>query len=160
MGDFFLITTQPFCNFCIYKVKPKYNMKKIATLIGIFLLMISCSTESNETKIHFELLPIETVEIPSEFQVNTENDIVINFLRPTDCHGFDGFYYEKDGFTRTVAIQSFVVERNDCVALTNEVLKQTLKFRPTQVGTYLFKFWKGKDANGDNIFEEISVDVQ
>jgi hypothetical protein len=135
-------------------------MKKILALIGIFLLVISCSPESNETKIHFELLPVESVEMPTEFHVNTENNIIINFLRPTDCHAFDGFYYDIDNFTRTVAIQSYVLEKNDCSPLTNVILEQTLKFKPTAVGTYIFKFWKGKDVNGENIFEEISVDVQ
>lgn len=135
-------------------------MKKILALIGIFLLVISCSPESDEPNVHFELLPIESVVMPTEFNVNTENEIVIKFFRPTTCHGFNGYYYEKDDFTRTIAVESYVIEKEGCVALTNQELEQTLKFKPTETGTYLFKFWKGKDANGVNIFEEISVVVQ
>lgn len=135
-------------------------MKKILALIGIFLLVISCSPESDEPNVHFELLPIESVVMPTEFNVNTENQIVIKFFRPTTCHGFNGFYYTKEDNTRTVAVESFVLEKNDCAPLTNQELEQTLRFKPTETGTFLFKFWKGKDVNGDNIFEEISVDVQ
>lgn len=135
-------------------------MKKILALIGIFLLVVSCSPESDEPKVHFELLPIESVEMPVEFHVNTENEIKLHFLRPTTCHGFNGFYYGKEDYTRTVAIESYVLEKNDCAPLTNQELIETLRFKPTETGTYLFKFWKGKDTNGDNIFEEISVDVQ
>lgn len=135
-------------------------MKKIIALIAIFLLTISCSPESDEQKVHFELLPIESVVMPTEFNVNTENQIVIKFFRPTTCHGFNGFYYEKETSTRIVAVESYVLEKNDCAPLTNQELEQTLRFKPTETGTFLFKFWKGRDANGVNIFEEISVDVQ
>lgn len=135
-------------------------MKKIVALIGVFLMLISCSTETDEPKVHYEVLPIDSVVMPTDFYVNVENEIIINFLRPTSCHGFDGFLYEKDGFTRTVAVQAFVVEQENCTVLTNAMSEQTLKFKPTEIGTYLFKFWKGKDTNGNDIFEEISIDVQ
>ncbi|CAM4435128.1 hypothetical protein [Flavobacterium terrigena] len=135
-------------------------MKKILALIGVFLMVISCEPETEETKMHLELLPVESVVMPTEFYANTNNDIIIKFFRPTSCHGFDGFYYEKDGLTRTVAIQSVVIEQDNCTNLTDQGLEKVLQFEPTETGTYLFKFWKGKDTNGDDIFEEISVDVQ
>ena len=135
-------------------------MKKIAALIGIFLLVISCSTESNEQTIHYEVLPVDSVIMPTEFYVDVENEITVKFLRPTVCHGFDGFYYEKDGFTRTVAIQSFVLDQSNCAESTTEAAAQLLKFKPTEVGTYLFKFWKGRDSAGADIFEEYSIVVQ
>ena len=135
-------------------------MKKILMLIGIFLLVISCTPESDEPEFHYELLPVESVDMPTELYVNTENQIVIHYLKPTSCHGFNGFYYDKDEFTRIIAIQSYVLEQDNCTPLTNQIVEKTLKFKPTETGTYLFKFWKGKDTNGDDIFEEISVDVQ
>ena len=116
--------------------------------------------ENNNRNVYFELLPVDSVIMPAEFHVNTENLIVIKFLRPTSCHAFDSFYYVKDGFTRTVAVQSYVVEENGgCTTLTNQIAEQTLRFQPTETGTYTFKFWKGKDSNGANIFEEITIDV-
>lgn len=135
-------------------------MKKLIALFTLFFIVSSCNIESDSNKLYYELLPIESVEMPTEFHVNEENPITIKFLRPTSCHGFDSFYYEKEGKTRTVAIQSFVLEQNTgCETLTNSVLEQTLRFLPTETGTYTFKFWKGKDANGNNIFEEIVIEV-
>lgn len=135
-------------------------MKKIIALFCVFLMFSSCALDEDNRSIHFELLPVDSVIMPAEFHANTENNIIIKFLRPTSCHGFDSFYYEKDGFTRTVAIQSFVLEENNgCTPLTNNILEQTLRFTPIETGTYTFKFWKGKDSNGDNIFEEIVIDV-
>lgn len=135
-------------------------MKKIIALLGIFLLVISCSTDNNDPNVHFELLPIESVVLPANFSVNNVNEIEVNFLRPTNCHGFDGFLYEKNDLTRTIAVQSYVLEKDNCAPLTNQIITQKLNFKPLETGTYLLKFWKGRDANGDNIFEEISVDVQ
>lgn len=135
-------------------------MKKIVALIGIFLLTISCSKESDEPNVRYELLAVDSVEMPAQFTVDTENEIIINFLRPSKCHVFDGFYYEKEGLTRTVAIQSFVLEQGNCSEIVTELSTQILKFKPTEVGTYLFKFWKGKDTAGQDVFEEFSIVVQ
>jgi hypothetical protein len=40
------------------------------------------------------------------------------------------------------------------------MVTQILNFKPTEAGTYILKFWKGKDANGVNTYEEFSVVVQ
>lgn len=135
-------------------------MKKILALIGLIFVISSCSVNDNEEKkVHYELLPVDSVEMPTEFYVNVENEIIIKYLKPTSCHGFNGFYYEKDGFTRTVGVQSFVIEQDNCTALTNVISEQILKFKPLAAGTYLFKFWKGKDTNGNDVFDETSVVV-
>ncbi|NHM02710.1 hypothetical protein [Flavobacterium difficile] len=135
-------------------------MKKIIAFFSILFVLISCTPESSNPKVRFELLPIESVVLPTSFNVNEVNEIEVNFLRPTTCHGFDGFLYEKDGLTRTIAVQSFVSEQNNCEALTNQIVTQKLNFKPIQTGTYLLKFFKGTNANGSLIFEEVSVDVQ
>jgi hypothetical protein len=136
-------------------------MKKLIALICIFLLSISCTQEPDGPRVHFELIPIESVVLPTSFTVNTVNQIEVNYLNPTSCHGFDGFYYTKDASTRTIAVQNYVIEEEEgCFPLTNQYVTQILKFKPTTAGTYLLKFWKGKDANGVNVFEEFSVDVQ
>lgn len=153
MGDFFLIMTQPFCNFCIYKVKQKYKMKKIIALIGIFLLVISCNTEDDEPNVRYELLPIETVVIPDTLLLGDENIITVKYLQPTTCHEFRGFYYEKKGLTRTVAVETSVTETNDCQN-SSLLVEKELKIVPLEAGTYTFKFWQGKDSAGNNIFLE------
>lgn len=134
-------------------------MRKILTLIGIILLTISCSTDTNEPTIHYELVPIQNIVIGDDLYLGEDNIITVQYARPTTCHGFNGFLYEKDEFTRTVAVQNYVVETEGCQTLTNEVKEETFNFQPTTTGTYTFKFWQGKDANGNNIFLEIQRDV-
>lgn len=135
-------------------------MKKIIALVGLLLLTISCNVESDPPKYHYELLPVASYELPTDFYVDTENEIVINYSNPSNCHVFDGFYYEKAGQTRTIAVQTSVIEQNNCTTLTNQIVAKTLTFNPTETGTYVFKFWKGKDLNGVDVFEEVAIDVQ
>lgn len=133
-------------------------MKKIAALIGIFLLTISCSTDTNEPNIRYELVPVQNVIIGDELYFGEENVITVEYVKPSTCHGFNGFLYEKEDFTRTIGVQNYVVENSDC-QVTTEVIDKDFIFQPTSTGTYTFKFWQGKDANGDNIFLEIQRDV-
>jgi hypothetical protein len=134
-------------------------MKKIAALIGIFLLVISCSTDTEEPNVNYELVPIQNVIIGDELYFGDENIITIQYLKPSTCHGFNGFVYEKDAFTRTIGVQNYVVENRDCQAVSGEVIEKDFIFQPIATGMYTFKFWQGKDANGDNIFLELQREV-
>ena len=135
-------------------------MKKLIALISIFVLAISCTHEPDGPRVHLELVPVETVVLPTTFTANTVNEIEVTYSKPSSCHGFEGFYYTKDASTRTIAVINYVIEEQGCLPLLNQLQTQVLKFKPTTAGTYLLKFWKGKDANGVNIYEEFSVDVQ
>lgn len=129
-------------------------MKKIVIIISAFLLLISCSTDTNETNVSYELVPIQNVTLPDTIAVGEENNIVVEYFKPSTCHGFDGFLYEKSGLVRTIAVQNYIYQNNDCQPLTSEVKLETLKFQPVTLGTYTFKFWQGKDTSGNDVFLE------
>jgi hypothetical protein len=135
-------------------------MKKLIALICIFVLSISCTQEPDGPRVHFELLKVESVVLPTTFTVNTVNEIEVTYSRPSSCHGFEGFYYTRDGFNRTIAVLNYVIEEQGCLPLLNQLQTKILRFKPASTGTYLLKFWKGKDANGVNLYEEFSVVVQ
>jgi hypothetical protein len=137
-------------------------MKKLFLLILISLLYVSCSTESEAEDVTFELLPVNTIELPTSFKVNKENIIKVKFIRPTDCYAFNKFYNEQDGATRTFVVESTVFENGSCSALAsgNNVATQILKFRPEQIGEYTLKFWQGKDMNGDDLFLTYNILVE
>jgi hypothetical protein len=135
-------------------------MKKLIALICIIVLSISCTQEPDGPRVHFELLKVESVVLPTTFTVNTVNEIEVTYSRPSSCHGFEGFYYTRDGFNRTIAVLNYVIEEQGCLPLLNQLQTKILRFKPATTGTYLLKFWKGKDANGVNLYEEFSVVVQ
>ena len=129
-------------------------MKKIVALIGVFLLIISCNTDDDKQDVRYELLPVENVVIPDTLFLGGENLITIKYLQPTTCHEFRGFYYEKNGLTRTVAVETSVTETNNCQNVSALLVEKELKVVPIEAGTYTFKFWQGKDGAGNNVFLE------
>ncbi|WP_353079706.1 hypothetical protein [Flavobacterium sp.] len=135
-------------------------MKKLIALICIIALSFSCTQEPDGPRVHLELLKVESVVLPTTFTANTVNEIEVTYSRPSSCHGFEGFYYTRDGFNRTIAVLNYVIEEQGCLPLLNQLQTQILRFKPATAGTYLLKFWKGKDANGVNLYEEFSVVVQ
>lgn len=138
-------------------------MKKILLLILIPFIYLSCSKEPETDNTTLELLPVSEVELPALFGVNKENIIKVKFVRPTDCYAFNQFYYEIEGTISTIAVETSVFHYNNgaCPPLqSNNVATQILKFRPEQTGEYTLKFWKGKDANGGDVFLTYNILVQ
>lgn len=127
-------------------------MKKLITLFILFISTLSCSVENESNTIYYETLPVESVIIPDVFYLGDSSPIEITYKRPSTCHGFDGFYYEKDDFTRTIAIRNYVVQNTECTGLNNVLKTEVLNFSGTTVGTHIFKFWTGKDTNGNDTF--------
>ncbi len=134
-------------------------MKKIVLLLSVLFLFNSCSMDDESDKFHYALLPIESVDIPAEFTLGETYDITIRYFRPSTCHAFDGFYYEKNLNTRTIAVQNVIFEQNNCVNLSETLVEQNLEFYVTNNGSYIFKFWQGKDATGEDIFLEYEIPV-
>ena len=135
-------------------------MKRILALVSVLLLFNACSLNDDDgIKFHYELLPIESVVIPDSFEMGETYPITIKYFRPTTCHAFDGFYYDKNLNIRTVAVRNAVVQKDNCTELTNSLIEQTLNFYVTNNGSYIFKFWQGKNDAGEDVFLEYEIPV-
>lgn len=135
-------------------------MKRIIFSLLAAFLITSCSiNDEDNVKFHYEILQVDSFVVPTSFTLGETAVITVKYLKPTECHFFDGFYYEKDLNKRTVAVQARVMQEETCLPLINEVVEKSFNFKPTSNGTYIFKFYKGKDAQGENIFEEIEIPV-
>lgn len=139
-------------------------MKKIILLLSLVFAISSCSLNDDKgEEFHYELLPIENVEIPSEFILGETYTIVVRYYRPTTCYAFNGFYYEKDLNVRTVAVQNVVFDSNtnceDIDPIEANLVEASFDFYVTSNGSYIFKFWQGVDDNGEDVFYEVEVPV-
>ena len=135
-------------------------MKRILALVSVLFLFNACSLNDDDgIKFHYELLPIESVVIPDSFEMGETYPITIKYFRPTTCHAFDGFYYDKNLNTRTLAVRNAVVQQNNCTELSNSLIEQTLNFYVTNNGSYIFKFWQGKNHAGEDVFLEYEIPV-
>ena len=134
-------------------------MRNYWLLVLVAIGFISCNTDVEGDKFHLELLPIESAILPLEFKKDSIYELSFNYIRPSTCHVFEGFYYERNLNVRTIAIQTSVLEQNNCEVASSIPVTQILEFKPTTETSYVFKLWKGKDASGTDIYEEITIPV-
>ncbi len=136
-----------------------YKMKRFIVLSLLLVMFGACSTDDDTVNFNFEILPIENVDIPDEFELGEVYPITISYLKPTSCHRFNELYYLKDTNKRTVAVIDYVFERDDCETLENELAETTLNFIVNSNGSYIFKFWQGEDNQGEDQYLTIEVPV-
>ncbi len=135
-------------------------MKRVILLCLAFAFFASCSVDDdNSADFSFEILPVESVDIPTEFTLGETYPITISYFRPTTCYAFNDLYYLKELNERTVAPINYVFNRNNCETLNDELVEQTFNFIVTSNGSYIFKFWQGEDADGESQFLTIEVPV-
>lgn len=134
-------------------------IKKILILTFVFLGLTACSLDNtDEPNYSFELLPVKTATVPAEFHYGESAIIKVTYDLPTACHFFYGLYYEYQVSSRIVAINSQVINTTSCAEVITEK-EYEFDVQVLQHEDYTFKFWKGTDTSGNDIFEEIVVPV-
>lgn len=138
-------------------------MKKIILLSLLIITLLSCSKDDDRYSYKYDFLKVESFEVPIEFVSGDTYQITVKYKRPTSCHYFNDLYFNKETNVRKVAIESVIEERDNCVPLINNnpEIEYIFNFKVIQAaGTeYLFKFYKGKNAAGESIFEEVTIPV-
>ena len=134
-------------------------MKKVLLLLLTVLALVSCSLDNDLPDYHYEVLAVESFTVPQSFTTGNSYEIKVKYKRPTDCHYMDGIYYDKEGNTRIIAVQSKVIEKSDCAPLTDQIYEVSFDFICSGGTSYIFKFYKGEDEDGNNIFEEVEIPV-
>jgi hypothetical protein len=136
-------------------------MKKITLLFVSLILFYSCLDSDIDTpNLAYEILPIDEYTTPDSFTFGQRDTIKLKYSLPNGCYYFNDIYYEYQDTARVVAIRS--IKDKDLDAVCTEAIIQydyDLIVTATQAEDYLFKFYKGEDANGDSIFEEVVVPV-
>jgi hypothetical protein len=137
-------------------------MKKFIFLTISSLLLLSCSLDDSSEGFTPEIVPVSSVEMPTAFRVDSITEIPVTYIRPTSCHVFSNFYYNSIGNERTVAVYCTKINNSNCIddGGSNYPLTIPLSFKPSNTGTYNFRFWTGiNDLGIDQYIEhEIVVD--
>ncbi|MDU8884603.1 hypothetical protein RXV94_00425 [Yeosuana sp. MJ-SS3] len=136
-------------------------MKKLVFLCLISILAVSCSVGDNDSgnNYYFEFLPIETADVPDTMVLNETYQINVTYYRPTICHSFNDFYFQKNGNERTVAVINRVIESDNCEDLADDLVEVSFNFVCLYSGSYVFKFWQGLDDNDNDLYYEVEVPV-
>ncbi len=146
-------------NFSILKV-----CKKLMLLLTLGFLFNSCSKNDSDDDDRYaykgEVLPVVSYRLPTTFAVDMVSTFTLRYKIPNTCYAYDGIYYDKNGMTRTVAINSYQYNSNrSCLPDGINIYEASLNFKPITAGTYTFKFYTGKDVNGVDQFATETVVV-
>lgn len=135
-------------------------MKKIILLLVTVATFLSCTTNDDyQDHYQYEVLPIESYTLPANFKLGETYEIKLKYQRPTECHVYQGIYYSKNLNTRTIAIQSAVNSNQVCTTVVPAQSEVSFNFFVTNTGSYIFKFYKGKDTEGKDLFENVEIQV-
>lgn len=135
-------------------------MKKYVLILIAILINYSCSLDDGSVENRYEVLPIESIQLPAEFVLNEEYIIDFTFIRPTHCHGYQGLFFKAEDEIRTLAVQSIVYAGANCGELVEDnIVSQSFSFIVLYDQTYVFRVWKGIDYLGEDVYERIEVPV-
>jgi hypothetical protein len=133
-------------------------IKKIVLLLLTIICFIACFEDNNEGSFALVELPVDSYSVPDSFTFGEKDTITVNYTLPDGCHSFNNLFYQRQDTARVVAVSVFLDLDGECA----EILRtEEYKFVVTasQEEDYLFKFYKGLDDDGKNIFEEVTVPV-
>jgi len=138
-------------------------MKKVLSILMLFVASVSftaCSLDDDGTNFKYVNLEVVSVEVPDSFDLGQVYDIKVTYLNPNDCTYFEGFDIHKHEVTEreVYPIGAELVDQDDCEESATEV-EVTLKFEVIYEEDYLFKFWTGKNADGEDEYLEVTVPV-
>ncbi len=133
-------------------------MKKNLLLLFGLLFFYSCLNTDSRESYTTEFLPVDEAITPASLTFGEIDTITVKYTLPNSCYVFDRIHYEYQDTARIVAVSSLYFLDKDCEEIST---KGEYKFtiRTSQEEDYIFKFFKGRDSNGENIFEEVIVPV-
>jgi len=125
-------------------------VKRVFFIIFNFIIFVSCSNDDGPTY-HYELLAIDEVDLPEEFEYGKTYEVSLKYIVPDDCYISSDVLYEYDHDMRNVAVNTTVLDDKECfpVDFEDEI---SFKVQALQTKTYIFKFWQGEDENGEPIY--------
>jgi hypothetical protein len=133
-------------------------MKKLFGLLVFMVTLTSCSLDDDGPEFAFQIMPIESVDVPDSFIFGETYDISVTYDRPSDCYIFNDFIYDVEDNQRTVAVVNTVYDNSSC---TPQVETMTAGFELTvsSFDAYIFRFYIGENEDGVDEYHYVEVPV-
>lgn len=132
-------------------------MKKFIVLFLSVFTFYSCLKDDGPN-IRYEFLKVDSATTPENFTFGEVDTIKIKYTLPNSCYSFNGLFYQKRDTTRIIAGTAIVDLENAC---TEHIRQEEYAFtvEVLQEKDYVFKFWKGKNDIGEDIYDEVIIPV-
>jgi hypothetical protein len=135
-------------------------MNKLVILLFSFAYLTSCTTDDNAGSLTPNLAVVLSVTLPESFVHAQAYEIEIIYKRPTNCDRFSGFDISKNENELFIGVVcSRHTSNTNCVDTGNLQDSVTLNFVAERDDFYIFNFWQGKNALGEDEFLIIEVPV-
>lgn len=136
-------------------------MKHFFALFLIVFLVYGCNDDddNNDHDYHLEYTEVISAELPDEFIFGRTYRIFITIELSDSCHYFYNQYdYFYEGTSRLIYP---IVHIDDGVPCTPNIREITFSIpvQALQYDPYIFKFYQGEDADGQDVFLTIEVPV-
>ena len=123
----------------------------------VSLTFTSCELEDDGPNFHFVPLQIESVEIPESFDLNETDEIMVTYSVPDGCTYYEGFDVVKEDITtRKVVVVGAQRTDIDCTQVVREE-DSSFSFVVIHNQPYLFRFYQGENADGEQQYLEVEV---
>ena len=129
-------------------------------VVALTLSVTSCSNDDdNYHDYHLEYVNVVSADLPDEFIFGNTYRINVTIELPNSCYYYYNQYdYFYEGTSRLIYPIAHV---DDGVACTLNITETTFSIpvQALQSEPYIFKFYQGEDAEGQDIFLTIEVPV-
>ena len=128
-------------------------------IVALSVTLSSCSDDDDYHDYHLEYVGTKSADVPDEFIYGQTYRINVTIELPNSCYFYYNQYeYFYEGTSRLIYPIAHV---DDGVPCTPNITETTFSI-PVQVlqeEPYIFKFYQGEDADGQDIFLTIEVPV-
>jgi len=136
-------------------------MKKFITLFLAVFLIYGCNDDddNNYHDYYLEYVSVISADLPDEFIYGRTYRINVTIELPNSCYFYYNQYdYFYEGTSRLIYPIAHV---DDGVPCTPNIRETTFSIpvQALQYETYIFKFYQGEDADGQDMFLTIEVPV-
>jgi hypothetical protein len=132
----------------------------VIMMVALTVAVTSCSSDdNNDHPYHLEKAIVTNAEVADEFIFGNTYLIDVTIELPNSCYFYyDQYEYIYDGPSRLIYP---IVHVDDDVACTLNIRETTFSIpvQALQKEPYIFKFYQGEDADGEEIFLTIEVPV-
>ncbi|RXP52261.1 hypothetical protein EC396_11440 [Lutibacter sp. HS1-25] len=136
-------------------------MKHFIALFLISFLIVGCNNDDdyNDHDYHLEYTSVISADVPSEFIYGRTYRINVTIELPSSCYYYYNQYdYFYEGNARLIYPIVHVDDGVPCAQNIREITF-SIPVQALQYAPYVFKFYQGEDADGQDKFLTIEVPV-
>jgi hypothetical protein len=135
-------------------------MKKLVFLLFSFAFLTSCTSDDEAGSQTSNLGAVLSVTLPDNFVHAQAYGIEIIYKPPTSCDHFSGFDISKNGNDIFIGVVcSHHTSDTNCADTGNLQDSVILNFVAERDDFYIFNFWQGKNALGEDEFLTIEIPI-